>query len=109
TYGALFIARRHEVDYLHPALADNRLLVTTWAVSFAGAQDLRAYEITRLPASGPATDLLRDALLAPEAIPPTRGEVLVRARTLWAFVDVQTGRPRRLPPELPDAFITTRS
>lgn len=69
TYGALFIARRHEVDYLRPALVDNRLLVTTWAVSFGGAQGLRAYEITRFPPDDPAADPPRDALLAPEVIP----------------------------------------
>ena len=106
TYGALFIARRHEVDYLRPALADNRLRVTTWAVSFGGAQGLRAYEITRLSPEDPAADPSGDALLAPDDLPRPHGEVLVRARTLWAFVDVRTGRPRRLPPELPDAFIT---
>ncbi len=105
TYGALFIARRHELDYLRPALAANRLLVATWAVSFGGAQALRAYEITRLPPDDPAADPPRDALLPPDAIPANRGEILVRARTLWAFVDVQTGRPRRLPPELRDAFL----
>jgi acyl-CoA thioesterase FadM len=34
-----------------------------------------------------------------------RGAVLIRAKTLWAFIDPLTGRPHRLPRVLVDDFL----
>jgi acyl-CoA thioesterase FadM len=42
-------------------------------------------------------------LANPEALPPA-GEVIVRARTVWAFVDLTSGCPRRVPPGLREGF-----
>ncbi len=103
--GGLFIARRHEIDYLRPAVADDLLQVVTWAAEMTGARALREYVIVRrdLPAGGrvPA-----DGPLAPGAAPP--GDPIVRARTLWVWVGVADGRPRRIPTELRAAFLATQ-
>jgi acyl-CoA thioesterase FadM len=32
-------------------------------------------------------------------------DVIVRAQTLWAFIDPVTGRPRRMPPEIAAEFL----
>ena len=40
--GGAFVARRHEVDYLRPAVAGDVLRVATWAESLDGARALRA-------------------------------------------------------------------
>src|SRR5215217_4437539 len=45
--GGLFIARRHEIDYLRPASAGDVLQVVTWAVELKGAQAVRDYAIYR--------------------------------------------------------------
>jgi acyl-CoA thioester hydrolase len=127
--GGVFIARRHEVDYLRPAVEGDRLRVATWAIALRGARAFRAYEVARVaPDAPPLAELATgeastggDAgadgraprfghhagglLLAPEDVPPTeRAEVVVRARTEWAYVDTATGRPRRIPPEVIAAF-----
>jgi acyl-CoA thioester hydrolase len=99
--GGFFIARRHEIDYLRPALAGDLLQVVTWIGEQKGAQAVREYVLTRIdpPAGGgpPA-----DHFLAPGfAIPATP---LVRARTYWVWAGVADGRPRRLPAEVRSAF-----
>ena len=106
--GGLFIARRHEIDFLSPAFAGDWLRVTTWGLALQGARARRAYEIHRLAPAVLAAAPPRDALLAPTAVPPPTGDLLVRAQTDWAFVDPTTHRPRRIPAELRDAFVRER-
>jgi acyl-CoA thioester hydrolase len=101
--GGAFVARRHEIDYLRPAVAGDVLRVTTWAEALDGARALRVYEIARLGTFAPGEPLPADGLADPEAVPPA-GEVIVRARTVWAYVDLATGRPRRVPVGLREGF-----
>ncbi len=62
-------------------LGDN-IVVRTWIETTRNASCERQYEITR------ASD----------------GAVLATAMTEWAFVDLKTGRPKRIPPELAADF-----
>lgn len=101
--GGLFIARRHEVDFLRPAYAGEWLRVVTWPFDMRGARALRAYEIRRLPI-GPDSSPPTDRLIDPTER-PTEGDLVVRARTEWAFVDADAGRPRRIPAELAADFL----
>lgn len=108
--GGLFIARRHEIEYLRPATAGDTLQVVTWAAEMKGATAIRDYAIHRYtPPSGAAegAGVPADGLLPPDAVP--HGEPLVRARTLWVWVDPAAGRPRRLSPELRTAFLAATS
>jgi len=103
--GAVFVARRHEIEYLRPALEGDVLRVRTWPEAMAGARGFRVYDITR--ATEPP-DAWHDRVLAPEELTPApRGEVLVHARTEWAFVNVATGRPQRIPPDVVNDFLTS--
>jgi len=86
--GGLFVARRHEIDFLASAVAGDSLVVETWPAEMCGARAYRLYEVRR--------DDLQGA-----------GALLVKARTLWAWVDVATGRPKPMPRALLDAFATT--
>jgi acyl-CoA thioester hydrolase len=99
--GGTFVARRHEIDYLRPARAGDWLRVTTWPVELGAARALRLYQINRLTPSESTTD----GLYTPDQGPIPAGDLLVRARTEWAWIDVQTGRPRRLPAEVIRAFV----
>lgn len=80
--GAVFVVRRHEVEYLRPAYVGERLLLKTWVADWRGASSWRETRVLR------ASD----------------GEELVRARTLWAFVDATTGRPKRIPKGIQEDF-----
>jgi acyl-CoA thioester hydrolase len=79
--GAVFVVRRHEVDYLAPAYAGERVRITTWVDSWRGASALRRTVIER-----------------------AEGDAVARALTLWVFIDRRSGRPVRIPPELVEAF-----
>ena len=76
--GALWIVRRHEIDYHRPALPGQTILEETWVETISGARSLRHSRFTLLPG----------------------GEQLASAITTWAFVDAVTQRPRRIPAEM---------
>jgi acyl-CoA thioester hydrolase len=103
--GGTFVARRHEVDYLRPAVAGDWLRVTTWPVELGAARAIRAYEIARVPEDDREPGRLGDGLFLPEEVAATGDDVVVRARTVWAYVDVVSGRPRRMPAEIGAAFL----
>lgn len=80
--GAVFVVRRHEIDYHAPAYAGDRIGLCTWVEWWRTASTLRRTEIRR------AGD----------------GLLLVSASTLWALVAADGGRPRRIPEPLRRAF-----
>lgn len=69
------IAREHHIEYRNQALLDDELDIATWAAPRSRTTAARFYTIARL----------RDNLL------------LAQASTLWVWVDLQTGRPIRIP------------
>ncbi len=80
--GGIWIVRRHEIDYHQPALPGEEVLEETWISSLRGARSVRNARFTRV----------KD------------GARLVSAVTQWAYVDVRTQRPRRIDPEILEAF-----
>jgi acyl-CoA thioester hydrolase len=93
--GAVFVARRHEIEYLRPATEGTLLQVRTWPGEMSGARGNRHYEIGRV--DGDPTALV-DRLLTPAELGPLpRAQLIVRAKTEWAFMNVTTGRPTRIP------------
>lgn len=94
--GAVFVARKHEIEYLQPAREGEWLKVQTWPGEMSGARGNRHYEIGRVTDEDPAA--LVDRLLQPDEITPLpRAALVVRAKTEWAFMNVSTGRPTRIP------------
>ena len=73
-----WVARRHEIDYLAPALLDDELIVHTRVGHAEGLLFERHTEISRV----------------------ADGRALARSRTLWIPVDARTGRPRRVGAEV---------
>ena len=73
-----WVASRHEIDYLAPALRDDEIEVRTRVGHGEGLRFERFTEIRRV----------RDDRL------------LARSRTLWVPVDPRTGRPTRIAPEV---------
>jgi acyl-CoA thioester hydrolase len=80
--GSAFVVRRHEIDYLQPVFANQRIIVATWPCSMVRFTAMRRHQIIR------ADD----------------GVTAARALTQWVYVDRATGRPRRMERELIEAF-----
>jgi len=77
-----WVVRRHEIDYLKPALPGDELLVRTWVGEPSGATWERFTEISRGPEPKP----------------------LVAARTVWVLLDARWARPRRIDARLIEVF-----
>jgi acyl-CoA thioester hydrolase len=80
--GALWIVRRHEIDYHRPALPGEEIVEETWVERMTGAKSERRSRFTRAADGAPLCDAL----------------------TVWAYVDSTTLRPKRIPPELRARF-----
>ncbi len=81
--GQGWVVRAHAIEYLLPAFAGDHVVVETWVASMKKVTSLRRYRIVR---SGD-------------------GALLATAETNWAFVDLITGKPVRIPPEVGGAFV----
>lgn len=102
--GAVFVARRHEIEYRRPATEGMVLEVRTWPSSMSGARAFRDYEIGVTSEPDPARRI--DRLVPPGQIASfPRADLVVRARTEWAFMNVATGRPARIPQTVIDDFM----
>jgi acyl-CoA thioester hydrolase len=80
--GAGWVVRSHFIEYLRPAFADQVMSAHTWVPRFDQRSTPRRYLFVR----------------------DDDRVVLARAETLWVFVDLTTGRRRRIPSELLEAF-----
>src|SRR4051812_19549504 len=74
--GAVFMVRRHEIDYVAQVTLGQELRAETWVDSWKMASCIRK------------TELLH------------QGKVVARAATTWAMIGLATGRPQRIPDEL---------
>jgi len=101
---AVFVARRHEIDYLQPAFEGDLLQVRTWPVEMRGARAFRIYDISRITEDD-RIGLVDRLLIADELIPLPRSETIISARTEWAFVNPATNRPARIPRLVADDFV----
>jgi acyl-CoA thioester hydrolase len=80
--GATWVVRSHKIEYLNPTYAGEKVTALTWVEAFRRVRSLRRYRFLR-------TD--DDTLLA-------EGE------TEWVFVDAETGKPKKIPPEIERLF-----
>lgn len=80
--GCGWVARSHHIDYLKPAFAGDVVLVRTWVDGFKRVSSVRRYHIRR----------------------PSDGALLATAETNWAFVDLKTFAPTRIPAIVGDSF-----
>lgn len=79
-YGAVFVVRRHEIDYVAQVREGEQLVADTWVEDWRPASCIRRTEIRR-------------------------GEqVVARAATTWAFISLTSGRPQRITDELRGLF-----
>lgn len=80
--GVSWVVRSHFVEYRRPALAGERIEVSTWVSDLRRAGSLRKYRFVRV----------RD------------GQLLARAETDWVLVRADSGRPCGVLPEVAALF-----
>ena len=80
--GAWWMVRRHEVDYLQSAVAGDELVCYTWPCGFTKTRGQRTHVLLR----------------------PQDDVVIARGLNTWALIDIERRRPRRIPPEMAEAF-----
>lgn len=80
--GCGWVVRSHQIEYLVPAKLHDEVIVRTWVADLKKVTSLRRFLILR------AND----------------GAILAKAATDWAFIDFQTGLPKRVHPEVRNAF-----
>jgi acyl-CoA thioester hydrolase len=84
--GGTWIVRTHQVVYVNPAFAGERVDVTTWVVNMRRARSLRRYKFVRV----------------------LGGKLLARGETDWVFVGVDDGRPQTIPESVRACFPLSR-
>lgn len=78
-----WVVLNHFIEYKAPAFKDEVLQLKTWVESMEGVKSKRHVEISRK----------KDQKL------------LVKALTLWCYIDVKSQKPKRIPEELTKLFI----
>ena len=73
-----WFAREHRIEYLTPAYAGDEIEVRTWLVEMKRVRAHRKYEFTR----------------------KADGKLIARGETQWIYVDLTTGRPMPIPPDI---------
>ena len=81
--GWTWVVRSHFIEYHEPCQAGEEIALHTWVANFRKIRSLRKYRFVR------AAD----------------GAVLADAQTEWAFLDLRTGRPVAIPPEVLAAYV----
>lgn len=76
----IWVAIRHEIDYLKPAFLDEEITLKTWIATLEGVKSIRNVEIYR-----------NEILLA-------------KSKTTWCLLDAKTQRITRVTDELRDLF-----
>jgi acyl-CoA thioester hydrolase len=82
-FGRGWVVRSHKIEYLSPAFAGDHVVIETWVATMQKVTSLRRYRISR----------------------GGDGALLATAETNWAFVDLTTGKPVRIPTVISGAFV----
>ena len=80
--GAGWVVRKHEIEYLAPALLNEELMIRTWVSNMGAGSSERSYEIFR----------------------PRDKKTLTTGKTIWVWIDFKTGRPSRIPADVISVF-----
>jgi acyl-CoA thioester hydrolase len=78
--GAIFVVRRHEIDYVAQVLEGDALIGETWVDHWKLASCVRKTELRR------------------------GDQVVARAATTWAMMSLASGRPTKIPDHLREKF-----
>jgi acyl-CoA thioester hydrolase len=80
--GQGMVVRRHELDYLAPALLGDRVLLATWIIGLDRLSLHRRYQFVR----------------------ESDGATLFRGATHFVCVEIASGKVRRMPPDFTEVY-----
>jgi len=80
--GSSWVVRTHHIEYLRPAFAGDLIEIQTWVSTMQRSRSLRRYRFLN-----------------------AGGELLAKAETDWVYVNITSGRPKKIDAEVVDAFI----
>ena len=78
---------KHKYIPENPLLLGDRILVANWIVQASAVRASRRFQIIR----------------------PSDGATLMRALSMYACIDLDSGRPRRMPPQYADRYVVIPS
>jgi acyl-CoA thioester hydrolase len=81
-FGSGFVVRSHSIEYLSPAYVDDAVIVRTWIAELKKVRCIRKFRMFR----------------------PQDDQLLVRAETVWTYIDFDSRKPTRIPAEVADCF-----
>lgn len=81
--GGMWVARAHQIEYLAPAFAGDRIEAVTWVADLRRVRSRRRYRFFHAET----------------------GKLLARGETDWVYLDRETGRPRSVPDEVMACFV----
>jgi acyl-CoA thioester hydrolase len=76
----IWVALRHEIDYLKAAFLNEEIILKTWIETLEGVKSIRKVEIYR------------------------NGELLAKSKTTWCLLDANTQRITRITKKITDLF-----
>lgn len=76
----IWVAARHEIDYIKPALLGDTITLKTWIASIEGVKSIRRVE------------MYKDDIL------------LAKSKTIWVMLDAKTFKVTRIPEEIKVLF-----
>ena len=81
--GFAWVARRHTIDYLQSAKENENIMVETWVATWKHVSSVRKYRFIRV----------------------SDNVTVATAETNWAFVNVNTGKPVKIPENVSNSFV----
>ncbi len=81
--GVAWVARRHTVEYLIPALEGEKIIIRTWIGDWKKLTSRRYYRFLR----------------------ETDGKIIANAETNWVMVNTATGRATKIPDPITESFV----
>jgi len=81
-WGCAMVVRTHDIDFKAQAFLGDVIRCTTWVNEFGKASSVRCYKFVR----------------------PSDNKEILYAETSWAFLDLKTGTPTRIPQEFKALF-----
>lgn len=70
----VWVVLNHSISYLNPSFLGEKLQIQTWIESYKGAKSVRKYKIIR----------------------PADNQVIIKAESLWCFLDAKSFRPTKI-------------
>lgn len=76
----IWVAVRHEIDYIKPAFLNENITIKTWIATLKGVKSIRNVEIYR------------------------ENQLLAKSKTTWVLLDAKTQKITRIPKEIEMLF-----